>query len=53
MTSRVSHTSVDCRDAHALSVFWGRVLGYAGDPEEGARVMAPLPETTNRSAFIV
>ncbi|GAA1920967.1 VOC family protein [Nocardioides lentus] len=34
MTSRVSHTSVDCRDAYALSVFWAGVLGYAGDPDE-------------------
>lgn len=34
MTSRVSHTSIDCRDAYALSVFWAGVLGYAGDPDE-------------------
>ncbi|WP_344007310.1 VOC family protein [Nocardioides lentus] len=30
----MSHTSVDCRDAYALSVFWAGVLGYAGDPDE-------------------
>lgn len=37
MTSRVSHTSVDCRDAYALSEFWRAVLGYtdvADDPNE-------------------
>lgn len=37
MTSRVSHTSVDCRDAHALSEFWRAVLGYtdvADDPND-------------------
>lgn len=28
MTSFVSHTSVDCADAYALSEFWKQVLGY-------------------------
>ena len=28
MTSRVSHTSVDCHDAYALSQWWKGVLGY-------------------------
>jgi hypothetical protein len=35
VTSRVSHTSVDCRNAYQLSGFWTRVLGYTevpGDP---------------------
>ena len=37
MTSFVSHTSVDCADASALSEFWKQVLGYVdveGDPNE-------------------
>ncbi len=34
MTSHISHTSVDCRDAYALSRFWGAVLGYGGMPGE-------------------
>lgn len=37
MTSRISHTTVDCRDAYELSTWWKAVLGYAdvdGDPNE-------------------
>jgi hypothetical protein len=37
MTSFVSHTAVDCRDAYALSTWWKQVLGYvdvADDPNE-------------------
>lgn len=37
MTSRVSHTSVDCVNAHALSQWWKGVLDYVdvdGDPNE-------------------
>lgn len=37
MTCRVSHTTVDCRDAYALSQWWKGVLGYTdvpGDPNE-------------------
>jgi uncharacterized protein YndB with AHSA1/START domain len=37
MTSYVSHTSVDCADAYALSEWWKKVLGYVdldGDPNE-------------------
>lgn len=37
MTSRVSHTSIDCHAAYALSTFWAAVLGYTdvpGDPNE-------------------
>jgi len=35
MTSRISHTTFDARDAYAQSVFWAEVLGYTdvpGDP---------------------
>ncbi|MFC7458215.1 VOC family protein [Brachybacterium sp. GCM10030267] len=34
MSSFVSHTSVDCADAYALSGFWKQVLGYEDDPED-------------------
>jgi len=34
VTSHISHTSVDCRDAYTLSRFWGAVLGYAGPPDD-------------------
>jgi Glyoxalase-like domain len=37
MTSRISHTTVDCGDAFALSEWWKLVLDYddvAGDPNE-------------------
>lgn len=37
MTSRVSHTSVDCANAYELSQWWKEVLDYVdveGDPNE-------------------
>ncbi|PRY60224.1 hypothetical protein BCF74_10710 [Knoellia remsis] len=34
MTSRISHTTVDSRDAHAQSVWWAEVLGWSQDPED-------------------
>lgn len=37
MTARVSHTTVDCRNAYELSEWWKGVLDYvdvAGDPNE-------------------
>ena len=37
MASRISNTSVDCRDAYALSTWWKQVLGYvdlADDPND-------------------
>ena len=37
MTSRVAHTSFDCRDSYALSTWWKQVLGYTdlpGDPND-------------------
>ncbi len=37
MTSRVSHTAIDCHDAYALSTWWKEVVGYEdvpGDPNE-------------------
>src|SRR5215469_13215058 len=34
MTSRISHTSFDARDAYAQSVFWSQVLGFTEDPDD-------------------
>lgn len=34
MSSRISHTSVDCTDAYALSTWWKEVLGYTDDPDD-------------------
>ena len=34
MTSRISHTSVDARDAYAQSVWWCQVLGWTEDPDD-------------------
>jgi predicted enzyme related to lactoylglutathione lyase len=34
MVARISHISVDAVDAYAQSVFWGRVLGFAEDPDD-------------------
>ena len=34
MVSHVSHTSIDCRDAFALSEWWKPVLGYTDDPDD-------------------
>ena len=34
MASFVSHTTVDCRDAFALSTWWKAVLDYSDDPED-------------------
>ena len=34
MTSRISHTTVDSRNAHDQSVWWGQVLGFSQDPRD-------------------
>jgi predicted enzyme related to lactoylglutathione lyase len=34
MTSRLMHTSVDSRDAHAQSVWWAQTLGWSEDPRD-------------------
>lgn len=34
MTSWVSHTTIDCTDAYALSAWWQGVLGYIEDPDD-------------------
>lgn len=34
MTSRISHTTVDCIDAYAQSEWWRQVLGFRDDPDD-------------------
>ncbi|GAA3516911.1 VOC family protein [Aeromicrobium panaciterrae] len=34
MTSQISHTTIDARDAHAQSVWWAQVLGMSEDPQD-------------------
>jgi predicted enzyme related to lactoylglutathione lyase len=34
MTSRISHTSFDARDAYAQSLFWAQVLDFTEDPDD-------------------
>ena len=34
MTSFISHTTVDCADAYALSRWWQEVLGYVEDADD-------------------
>jgi glyoxalase superfamily protein len=34
MTSFVSHTTVDCTDAYALSKWWEQVLDYVENPDD-------------------
>ncbi len=34
MTALISHTSFNSLDAHAMSVFWGQVLGFIEDPDD-------------------
>jgi predicted enzyme related to lactoylglutathione lyase len=34
MTSHISHTSFDARNAYAQSVFWSQVLDFAEDPDD-------------------
>lgn len=34
MTSRISHTTVDCADAYSLSNWWRKVLHYIDDPDD-------------------
>lgn len=57
MTSRVSHTTIDCRDAYALSEWWKPVLGYTdlpGDPNEPGHeeCMIVDPVSGHRLLFI-
>ena len=57
MASRVSHTTIDCSDAYALSEWWKQVLDYTdvpGDPNEPGHeeCMILHPATGHRLLFI-
>jgi len=57
MTSFVSHTTVDCRNAYELSEWWKPVLGYVdieGDPNLPGHeeCMIRDPETGHQVLFI-
>jgi len=57
MTSFISHTTIDCRNAYALSQWWKPVLGYADledDPNEPGHeeCMIRDPESGHRVLFI-
>ena len=57
MTSFVSHTSIDCRNAYELSEWWKELLGYAdleGDPNLPGHeeCMIRDPETGHHLLFI-
>jgi len=57
MTARISHTTVDCGDALALSLFWAQVLGFAEDPDDpnepgDEECMIAAPDGGRRLLFI-
>ena len=57
MTSFVSHTTVDCRNAYELSEWWRQLLGYhdlEDDPNEPGHEECPIrdPETGHEILFI-
>ncbi len=57
MTSFISHTTIDCRDAYQLSEWWKPVLGYvdvADDPNEPGHQECMIldPATGHRVLFI-
>ncbi|WP_182525936.1 VOC family protein [Nocardioides dongkuii] len=57
MTALVSHTTIDCRDAYALSEWWKKVLGYVdveGDPNLPGHEECMIldPATGHRLLFI-
>ncbi|GEP36050.1 glyoxalase [Nocardioides szechwanensis] len=57
MTSLISHTTVDCRNAYELSEWWKQVLGYVdvdGDPNLPGHEECMIldPETRHRVLFI-
>ena len=57
MTARISHTSVDCSDAYALSLFWSAVLGFTADPDDPnepghEECMIAAPDGGQRLLFI-
>ncbi|MDF8266127.1 VOC family protein [Luteipulveratus flavus] len=57
MTSFISHTTIDSRDAYELSEWWKRLLGYRDLPDDPnapghEECMIEHPETGHRLLFI-
>ncbi len=57
MTSYISHTTVDCANAYALSEWWKPVLGYVDVPDDPnlpghEECMIRDPETGHQVLFI-
>lgn len=57
MTTHVSHTTINCRNAHELAEWWKRLLDYTavpGDPNEPGdeECMIVDPRTGHRLLFI-
>ena len=57
MVARISHTSVDARDAYAQSVFWAAVLGCVRDTDDpncpgDEECLVLTPDGTRRLLFI-
>jgi predicted enzyme related to lactoylglutathione lyase len=57
MTARISHTTVDSRDAYAQSLFWAAVLGFGEDPDDPnepghAECLISSPDGAQRLLFI-
>lgn len=57
MTSRISHTSIDCANAYDLSEWWKQVLDYVdipGDPNEPGHdeCMIQTPDASHVVLFI-
>ncbi|MDQ3479883.1 MAG: VOC family protein [Actinomycetota bacterium] len=57
MVAYLSHTTVDCSDAFALSAWWREVLAYGEDPDDpneagDEECMIYSPDRTHRLLFI-
>ena len=57
MASFVSHTTIDCADAYALSCWWRTVLDYVEDPDDPnepghEECMIYSPDREHRMLFI-
>ncbi|MEU3454905.1 VOC family protein [Micromonospora sp. NPDC006766] len=57
MTAFISHTSIDCTNAYALSAWWRVVLDYAEDPDDPnepghEECMISSPDGRHRLLFI-
>lgn len=57
MVSRISHTTVDCSDAYALSEWWKPVLEYVDLPDDSnepghEECMIQSPDGSHRILFI-